>query len=57
MNKLAIISGFLGAVKNRYMTYQEERPLEDKFAMAKQVDKIEGLEICYPQDFGNFEEL
>lgn len=57
MNKLSIITGFLGATKNRYMTYQEDRPLEEKFAMAKRVDKIEGLEICYPQDFSNFEEL
>lgn len=53
MPKLAIISGFLGAVKNRYVTYQEDRPLEEKFAMAAQVEKMSGLELCYPQDFGD----
>ena len=53
MPKLAIISGFLGAVKNRYVTYQEDRPLAEKIAMAAQVGKMSGLELCYPQDFGD----
>lgn len=53
MNKLAIISGFLGGVKNRYMTYQEDRPLAEKFQMASNVENLDGLELCYPQDFGD----
>ena len=57
MNKLAIISGFLGAIKNRYMSYQEERPLEEKLRMASEVDGVSGLELCYPQDFDNVAEL
>jgi xylose isomerase len=57
MAKLAIISGFLGAIKNRYVSYQEERPLEEKFAMAARVENLNGLELCYPQDFGNFDQL
>jgi len=57
MNQLSIISGFLGSVKNRYMTYQEERPLEEKFKLASQVDHISGFELCYPADFENFKEL
>ena len=56
MNKLAIISGFLGAVKNRYMTYQEDRPLTEKFRMASNVEHLDGLELCYPQDFGDPEQ-
>ena len=40
MNKLAIISAFLGGVKNRYMTYEEDRILEEKFRMAS---KIKGV--------------
>jgi len=57
MNKLAIITAFLGAVKNRYMTYQEDRPLPEKFQMASKVEGIDGLELCYPADFENLEKL
>jgi xylose isomerase len=51
MNKLAIITAFLGGVKNRYMTYQPDRPLEEKLAMAAQVQGCDGVELCYPADF------
>ena len=54
MNRLSIISSFLGAVKNRYMTYQEDRPLEEKFRLASQIEHISGFELCYPADFENF---
>jgi len=57
MNKLSIITGFLGAVKNRYMSYQEDRPLEEKFKLASQIEHITGLELCYPADFENFQTL
>ena len=55
--KLSIISSFLGAVKNRYMTYQEERPLAEKFEIASKIEHITGFELCYPADFENYEEL
>lgn len=51
MNKIAIITAFLGGVKNRYMTYQPERCLEDKLKLAADVEGVEGLELCYPADF------
>ncbi|MBD3305974.1 TIM barrel protein [candidate division KSB3 bacterium] len=51
MNKLAVISAFLGGVKNRYMVYEEQRTLEQKFALAKQIEGLAGLELCYPADF------
>ena len=51
MNKLAIISAFLGGVKNRYMVYQNNRDLEAKFDMASRVVGCDGLELCYPADF------
>lgn len=57
MNKISIISGFLGSIKNRYMTYQEDRPIEQKIRMAAEVDGVDGLELCYPQDFSNATEL
>lgn len=57
MNKLAIMTAFLGAVKNSYMVYQEDRTLEEKFKMASKVEGIGGLELCYPADFSNLAEL
>ena len=51
MNKLAIITAFLGTVKNRYMTYHEERPLAEKLTTAAQVSGCDGVELCYPADF------
>ena len=53
MNKLAIISAFLGGVKNRYMTYQADRTLEEKFKVAAQIENLDGLEVCYPADFAD----
>jgi xylose isomerase len=57
MNKLAIITAFLGSVKNRYMTYQGDRTLKEKFQMASKVDGIDGLELCYPADFEDLKKL
>ncbi|QQO08124.1 sugar phosphate isomerase/epimerase family protein [Breznakiella homolactica] len=53
MNKIAIISSFLGAIKNRYINYQEDRSLEEKFKIASAVTGLSGFELCYPQDFGD----
>jgi xylose isomerase len=57
MNKLAIITAFLGRLRNRYMVYQENRPLAEKLALAARVKGIDGLELCYPADFVNPAEL
>lgn len=51
MNKLAIISGFLGKAHNRYMVYQPDRPLSEKLERASLVTGADGLELCYPADF------
>ncbi len=51
MNKLAIITGFLGKIGNRYMLYQDDRTLEEKLEMASRVKGVDGLELCYPADF------
>ena len=53
MNKLAVITAFLGGVKNRYITYQPDRTLEEKFALAAQIERLDGLELCYPADFAD----
>ena len=51
MNKLAIISSFLGGVRDRYIVYKPDRTLAERFAAAKAIPAIDGLEICYPADF------
>jgi xylose isomerase len=53
MNKLAVITGFLGEVRNRYMLYQQDRGLCDKFDVAARIEGLDGLELCYPADFGD----
>jgi len=55
--KLSIISSFLGAIKNRFMSYQEECSLEEKFQIASKIEHISGFELCYPGDFENFSNL
>jgi xylose isomerase len=57
MNKLAIITAFLGGLRNRYMVYQDPRTLADKLKLAAQVEGCDGLELCYPDDFEDFEQL
>ncbi len=51
MNKLAAISAFLGNVKNRYIEYHPDNSIIEKINMAKQVERLDGLELCYPADF------
>ena len=53
MNKLAIISAFLGGLRNRYMVYQDDVSLADKFERASRITGVEGLELCYPADFAD----
>ncbi len=51
MNKLAVISAFLGGVRNRYIQYKQDRSLEEKFKLASKIENLDGLELCYPADF------
>jgi xylose isomerase len=51
VNKLAVITAFLGGVKNRYITYKPDRDLAEKMALAAQIERLDGLELCYPADF------
>jgi hypothetical protein len=57
MNRLAVITAFLGGVKNRYIPYKPDRTLEEKFASAAQIERLDGLELWYPSDFGDVELL
>jgi xylose isomerase len=53
MNRLAIITSFLGEQRNRYISYKPDQDLEAKFKLALQIDGLDGLELCYPADFTN----
>jgi len=57
MNKLAVISAFLGGVKNRYIQYKKDNTLSERFEIASRVENLDGLELCYPADFQDLEEL
>ena len=57
MYKLSIITAFLGSVGNRFIKYQGDRDLAGKFQVASQIEGLAGLELCYPGDFENVEEL
>ncbi len=54
MNRLAVITGFLGAARNRYMDYQPDRTIEEKLRLAERIDGLDGLELCYPGDFEDY---
>lgn len=57
MNKLAIITAFLGGIRNRYMQYQPDRSLAEKLALAGTIEGCDGVELCYPADFDDFGQL
>lgn len=57
MPQFAAISSFLGSIKNRYVNYQNDRTLTEKMELASKIQGLKGLEVCYPADFQNEEEL
>lgn len=57
MNKLSVITNFLGEIRNRFLVYQEDRTLTEKFQLAKQIKDIIGVELAYPKDFVDYELL
>ncbi len=57
MNKLAIITAFLGGVRNRYMVYHPDRDIAGKLELASKVEGCDGVELCYPADFDDPVEL
>jgi xylose isomerase len=51
MNKLAVISAFLGGIKNRYIQYHPDKSIREIIELAGKIEGIDGLELCYPSDF------
>jgi len=50
---MSVITNFLGEIRNRFIVYQGPRALTEKFEMAKRINGADGLEIAFPQDFGD----
>lgn len=51
--KLAIISGFMGRLQDRFCGYHEPRDIAAKLDAVKNVKGISGVELIYPHDFGD----
>jgi xylose isomerase len=53
----AIILAFMGRLKDRFSFYQKERTVEEKIALASQVEGVSGVEMVYPNDFSDVAEV
>jgi xylose isomerase len=51
LNRLAVITSFLGGARDRYITYKPEVGLVERLERARRVSGLDGLELCYPADF------
>ena len=49
--KFSANAGFFGLRRDRFVQYQPERTLEEKFALVGQVKGVTGIELKYPVDF------
>ncbi|MBN1147110.1 MAG: sugar phosphate isomerase/epimerase [Anaerolineales bacterium] len=49
--KFCANASFFGLRRDRFNQYQPERSLEEKFALAAQVEGMTGIELKYPKDF------
>jgi xylose isomerase len=57
MNRLAIVTGYLGGIRDRFMVYREAAGLEVKLERAGRVEGADGVELLYPADFEDLEKL
>lgn len=55
--KYSIITGFMGAVRDRFIEYQPPREMEEMVKMASKVKGCKGLEVVYPQNFKDSSEI
>jgi xylose isomerase len=49
--KYAVITGFMGKLKDRFIDYQPPREIEEMIEMASRIKGCSGLEVVYPQNF------
>ena len=53
--KYSANAGFFGLRRDRFNTYQPDRPLDEKFALVSQVDGLTGIELKYPGDLDDLQ--
>ena len=53
--KYSLITGFLGELRDRFISYQPSRDITEKFRLASNIKNLTGLELIYPQDFNDLE--
>ena len=51
--KFATNAGFFGRRRDRFTEYQPDRSLEEKLDLVAQVNDITGVELKFPNDFGD----
>lgn len=51
MLKVAVITGFLGELRDRFCTYGQARTAPEKVRAAARIRGVSGLELVYPYDF------
>jgi xylose isomerase len=51
--KYAVITGFLGRLKDRFIDYQPPRDMEEMLEMASRIKGCSGVEVVYPQNFSD----
>ena len=49
--KYAVITGFMGQLRDRFIEYQPPREIEEMLEMASRIKGCSGLEVVYPQNF------
>jgi len=49
--KYATITGFLGALRDRFIVYQPAREMEEMLDLAARIKGCSGVEVVYPQNF------
>lgn len=49
--KYAVITGFMGQLRDRFIEYQPARSIEEMIEMASRIRGCSGLELVYPQNF------
>jgi xylose isomerase len=55
--KYAVITGFLGQLRDRFAEYQPARGLEEILDIAARIKGASGVEVVYPQNFRDPEKL
>ncbi|MBN2396039.1 MAG: sugar phosphate isomerase/epimerase [Candidatus Atribacteria bacterium] len=57
MPKQSVITGFLSQTKDRFHVYNEEKTLEEKFKMVSEINGMDGVEVVYPYEVCDPENL